>query len=83
MAQEGLAVLDSGAVIGGDDWRPGNQGLAGEGSGDLDIDGGVWICVLDGTDHDIKTNGCVPVLSLRSQSAEPTRFEFSADGRTA
>ena len=56
--------------------------MVGEGVGDLDIDGGVWICVLDGTDRDIKTNGCVRVLSLNDQFAESTGFEFCVDGRT-
>lgn len=57
--------------------------MVGEGGVDLDIDGGVCICVLDGTDRDIKTNRCVRVLSLNDQFAESTGFEFCVDGRTA
>ncbi|HNR76181.1 MAG TPA: DUF839 domain-containing protein [Parvularculaceae bacterium] len=45
--------------------------------------GDVFACLPDGADRDIKTDGCVRVLSVRDRSAEPTGFEFSKDGRTA
>jgi len=45
--------------------------------------GDVWACLPDKADRDIKTDGCVRVLSVRDQSAEPTGFEFAPDGRSA
>ena len=43
----------------------------------------VWACLKDSADRDIKTDGCVRLLSLFDSSAEPTGFMFSADGQTA
>lgn len=45
--------------------------------------GDVWACLRDGNDRDIKTDGCVKILSVRDGSAEPTGFTFSGDGKTA
>ncbi len=45
--------------------------------------GDVWACLPDGVDRDIKTDGCVKLLSVVDASAEPTGFLFSGDGRTA
>ncbi|MGZ8157821.1 MAG: alkaline phosphatase PhoX, partial [Methylobacter sp.] len=45
--------------------------------------GDVWACLPDGKDRDIKTDGCVKILSVRDSSAEPTGFAFTADGKTA
>lgn len=45
--------------------------------------GDVWACLPDGADRDIKTDGCVKVLSVRDSSAEPTGFTFTGDGKTA
>ncbi|ADE15046.1 protein of unknown function DUF839 [Nitrosococcus halophilus Nc 4] len=45
--------------------------------------GDVWACLRDGADRGIKTDGCVRVLSVKDQSAEPTGFEFDASGTTA
>ncbi len=45
--------------------------------------GDVFACLPDGADRDIKTDGCVKILSVKDTSAEPTGFKFSADGRTA
>lgn len=45
--------------------------------------GDVWACLPDGDDRDIKSDGCVRVLSLNDTSAEPTGFEFNADGTVA
>ncbi|NOT54463.1 MAG: DUF839 domain-containing protein [Deltaproteobacteria bacterium] len=45
--------------------------------------GDIFACLRDGLDRDIKTDGCVKVLSVKDSSAEPTGFIFSADGTTA
>lgn len=45
--------------------------------------GDVWACLKDGADRDVKSDGCVKVLSVRDSSAEPTGFMFSGDGKTA
>ena len=45
--------------------------------------GDIFACLPDGKDRDIKTDGCVKMLSVKDSSAEPTGFLFSADGRTA
>ena len=45
--------------------------------------GDIFACLPDGGDRDIKTDGCVKILSVKDQSAEPTGFEFTGDGRAA
>ncbi|BCA54630.1 hypothetical protein W02_17700 [Nitrospira sp. KM1] len=45
--------------------------------------GDIFACLPDGADRDIKTDGCVKILSVRDSSAEPTGFKFSSDGKTA
>ncbi|MBI5040055.1 MAG: DUF839 domain-containing protein [Gammaproteobacteria bacterium] len=45
--------------------------------------GDVFACLQDGADHDIKSDGCVKMLSVKPSEAEPTGFLFSNDGRTA
>ena len=45
--------------------------------------GDIFACLPDGLDRDIKTDGCVRMLSVKDSSAEPTGFIFSADGTTA
>lgn len=45
--------------------------------------GDIFACLPDGMDRDIKTDGCVKILSVVDSTAEPTGFFFSADGRTA
>ncbi|MGD8407919.1 MAG: DUF839 domain-containing protein [Thiohalophilus sp.] len=45
--------------------------------------GDIFACLPDGADRNIKTDGCVKILSVKDSSAEPTGFMFSADGRTA
>lgn len=45
--------------------------------------GDIFACLPDGADRDIKTDGCVKMLSVKDSSAEPTGFIFSADGTTA
>lgn len=45
--------------------------------------GDIFACLPDGADRDIKTDGCVKMLSVKDSSAEPTGFIFAADGSTA
>ncbi len=47
--------------------------------------GDVWACLPDGGDRDIKSDGCVRVLSVASDgdNSEPTGFIFSPDGSKA
>lgn len=45
--------------------------------------GDIWACLPDGADRDLKSDGCIRVLSVRDSSAEPTGFMFSPDGLTA
>ena len=45
--------------------------------------GDVFACLPDGQDRDIKSDGCVKILSVADSSAEPTGFIFDASGRTA
>lgn len=45
--------------------------------------GDIFACLPDGADRDIKTDGCVKILSVKDSSAEPTGFKFTADGKTA
>ncbi|MGC4097905.1 MAG: DUF839 domain-containing protein [Nitrospira sp.] len=45
--------------------------------------GDIFACLPDGADRDIKTDGCVKILSVKDSSAEPTGFKFSGDGKTA
>jgi hypothetical protein len=45
--------------------------------------GDIFACLPDGGDRDIKTDGCVKILSVKDSSAEPTGFIFDATGTTA
>ncbi|MEA3221318.1 alkaline phosphatase PhoX [Immundisolibacter sp.] len=45
--------------------------------------GDVFACLRDGADRDIKTDGCVKMLSVKDSSAEPTGFIFDASGTRA
>ncbi|MDH3264819.1 MAG: DUF839 domain-containing protein, partial [Paracoccaceae bacterium] len=45
--------------------------------------GDVWACLPDGADRDVKSDGCIRMLSVADSSAEPTGFLFAPDGRTA
>ena len=45
--------------------------------------GDIFGCLKDGKDRDTKTDGCVRVLSMKDPSAEPSGFEFTADGNVA
>ena len=45
--------------------------------------GDIFACLPDGADRDIKTDGCIKMLSVKDTSAEPTGFIFAPDGKTA
>ncbi|MEW6246850.1 MAG: alkaline phosphatase PhoX [Nitrospirota bacterium] len=45
--------------------------------------GDIFACLPDGDDRDIKSDGCVKILSVKDSSAEPTGFKFALDGTTA
>ncbi len=45
--------------------------------------GDIFACLSDGADRDIKTDGCVKILSVKDSSAEPTGFIFDASGTKA
>ena len=45
--------------------------------------GDIWACLPDGADRDLRSDGCIRVLSVKDTSAEPTGFIFSADGSEA
>ncbi len=50
---------------------------AGQGNSD------VWACLPDGADDDIKSDGCVRLLTIADGSAESTGFVFTPDGTEA
>jgi len=43
----------------------------------------LWICLPDGADDDVLTDGCVRFASIRDTSAEPTGFIFLGSGESA
>jgi secreted PhoX family phosphatase len=43
----------------------------------------LWICLPDGKDDDVQTDGCIRFASIRDTSAEPTGFIFTASGESA
>ncbi len=45
--------------------------------------GDIFACLPDGRDRDLKSDGCIRVISIKDSSAEPAGFEFTADGSTA
>jgi hypothetical protein len=45
--------------------------------------GDIFACLRDGADRDIKSDGCVKILSVKDSSAEPTGFVFDPSGTTA
>ncbi len=47
------------------------------------VNGDVFACLRDGADRDIKTDGCIKVISVLDSSAEPTGLIFTQDGTTA
>jgi secreted PhoX family phosphatase len=43
----------------------------------------LWICLPDGRDDDVLSDGCVRFASLRDTSAEPSGFIFLGSGEAA
>ncbi len=43
----------------------------------------LWICLPDGDDDDVLTDGCIRFASIRDTSAEPTGFIFTGSGESA
>jgi len=43
----------------------------------------LWICLPDGKDDDVQSDGCVRFASIRDTSAEPTGFIFTGSGESA
>jgi len=43
----------------------------------------LWICLPDGDDDDVLTDGCVRFASVRDTSAEPSGFIFTGSGESA
>jgi len=43
----------------------------------------LWICLPDGADDDVQTDGCVRFASLRDTSSEPTGFIWLGSGKAA
>ena len=43
----------------------------------------LWICLPDGDDDDVLSDGCVRFASIRDTSAEPSGFKFSGSGESA
>ncbi len=43
----------------------------------------LWMCLPDGLDEDVQSDGCVRFMSLRDTTSEPTGFVFDATGETA
>lgn len=45
--------------------------------------GEIYACLPDGADRDIKSDGCVAILSVADPNAEPTGFIFDGTGKVA
>lgn len=45
--------------------------------------GDIWACLPDGADRDLKSDGCVKMLSVKDTTAEPTGFIFDPTGTVA
>lgn len=45
--------------------------------------GEIWGCLPDGVDTDVKSDGCLAMLSVRDPEAEPTGFIFDGTGKVA
>lgn len=48
-----------------------------------DLYGEVYACLPDGADDDVRSDGCVPFLSVVDPEAEPTGFTVDGTGRVA
>jgi len=45
--------------------------------------GDIFACLQDGSDRNIKSDGCIKLFSVVDSSAEPSGFIFNVDGKTA
>jgi hypothetical protein len=43
----------------------------------------IWMCLPDGADRDVQSDGCVRILSIKDTDAESTGVIFDASGETA
>ena len=43
----------------------------------------IWMCLPDGKDRDVQSDGCVRILSVKDTDAESTGFIFDASGKNA
>jgi hypothetical protein len=43
----------------------------------------IWMCLPDGDDRDLLSDGCIRIASLRDPDSEPTGFIFDATGERA
>ncbi len=43
----------------------------------------IWMCLPDGADRDVQSDGCIRIVSLKDTAAEPTGFIFTDDGAAA
>ena len=43
----------------------------------------LWMCLPDGDDNDVLSDGCVRIASLRDTDSEPTGLIFDASGARA
>jgi secreted PhoX family phosphatase len=43
----------------------------------------IWMCLPDGDDNDVLSDGCIRIASLRDTDSEPTGFIFDASGERA
>ena len=43
----------------------------------------IWICLPDGGDRDVQSDGCLRILSIKDADAESTGFIFDASGTNA
>jgi secreted PhoX family phosphatase len=45
--------------------------------------GEIWACLPDGADRDLRSDGCVSMLTINDPEGEPTGFIFDGTGKTA
>jgi hypothetical protein len=43
----------------------------------------IWLCLPDGDDNNVLSDGCIRIASLRDTDSEPTGFIFDASGERA
>src|SRR4029079_6569442 len=43
----------------------------------------IWMCLPDGDDDDVQSDGCIRIASLTDTSSEPTGFIFAGSGEYA